>query len=92
MKLNIGGIQDYPDPVTFYLYNPRWFLMGLLVGNLLPSSIAFYSSYLLHYRSQTGRDSGTKEVTKRASIFSLVFNLINLVASIISIFIFASNK
>ncbi len=90
--VNIDYIRDYDIQGRFYLYHPRLLLMGLLVGNLFPSSIALYASYLLHYKSKAGKDSSTKEVTKRASIFSLVFNLINLIASIVTIFIFASTK
>jgi hypothetical protein len=90
--VNIDHIQDYHIQGRFYLYHPRLFLLGLLVGNLFPSSVALYASYLLHFKSKTGKDSSTKEVTKRASIFSLVFNLINLIGSIVTIFIFASSK
>lgn len=90
--MNIDYIQSYDIQMRFYVYHPRLFLTGLLLGNLFPSSIALYASYLLHFKSKTGKDSSTKEVTKRASIFSLVFNLINLIGSIVTIFVFASTK
>jgi hypothetical protein len=88
---NISGIQFYRGQGFFYLNHPRLFLLGLLIANLFPTSIALYYSYLLHHRSQSGKSSSTKEVAKRASIFSSVFNLINLVASIITLVIFASS-
>ncbi len=90
--MNIDHIRDYDIQGRFYLYHPRLFLLGLLVGNLFPSSVALYASYLLHFKSKTGKDNSIKEVTKRASIFSLVFNLINLIGSLVTIFVFASTK
>lgn len=90
--MNTDNIQSYDIQMRFYVYHPRLFLLGLLVGNLFPSSVALYASYLLHYRSKAGKDSSTKEITKRASIFSLVFNLISLIGSIVTIFVFASTK
>lgn len=57
---NISAIQVYPDQVFFYLNHPRLFLLGLLIANLFPTSIALYYSNLLHHRSQSGKGSSIK--------------------------------
>lgn len=86
--VNFAYIQSYNFPLEFYVYNPRVLLKGLLLGNIIPALIALYSVYILHNQNRNTKDEKSSEIAKRSSILGLVFNLINLIGSIITIFVF----
>ena len=83
--VNFSGIRDYPSQMIFYIYNPRIFLVGLSLGNIFPALVALYSTFLLH---NLNTNTKNENIGKRNFALQLIINLINFIASIVTIFVF----